>query len=91
MGFIADQYKQQGGAILSNLEVRHANERAIVLEALEQKKTEMVHVYSEARVVIAETTDNLKENSTSLFEREWRKRQDAIMQEIADGRKLSGR
>ena len=60
-----------------------------IVDALNQKRAEMASMYSEAKELVIDTTTDLKENSTSQFEREWRKRQDAIREEIAEGRKVS--
>jgi len=49
----------------------------------------MASMYSEAKELVMDTAMGLKENSTSQFDREWRKRQDAIREEIAEGRKVS--
>jgi hypothetical protein len=50
---------------------------------------EMLSIYSEAKELVLETANELKENATSQFEREWRKTQDAIRAEISEGRKVS--
>jgi len=91
MGLIANQYKEQGGAIIGRLEERQANERAKVLEGLGQKKSDMLHMYSEARGLLADTANDLKENSISQFEHEWRKTQENIAGEISEGRRGSDR
>jgi hypothetical protein len=90
MGLLVEQYKQGGDKILSKLEQRHGNQRVAVVDALTQRKAEMVSIYSEAKEFIHETTKDLQENSTVQFEREWRKRQEAIRDEISEGRKVSG-
>lgn len=89
MGFLVQQYKEEGGKVISKLEKDHANERATIGRDLKQKKAEMVSIYSESKEVVRETVDDLKENSTARFEREWRKQQEAIRDEIAEGRKVS--
>ncbi|KAE9381232.1 hypothetical protein N431DRAFT_490646 [Stipitochalara longipes BDJ] len=89
MGLLIQQYKEEGGKILSKLEERHTNERVAIVDALNQKRAEMVSMYSEAKELVMDTVKDLKENSTSQFEREWRKRQDAIREQIAEGRKVS--
>jgi hypothetical protein len=89
MGLLVQQYKEEGSKILIKLEERHANERVAIVDALNQKRAEMVSVYSEAKEIVMDTVKDLKENSTAQFEREWRKRQDAIREEIAAGRKFS--
>jgi hypothetical protein len=89
MDLLVEQYKQEGGKILSKLEQRHENGRAMVMQSLDHKRMEMVSVYSEAKELVLETASDLKENSASQFEREWRKRQDAIRAQISEGRKAS--
>jgi len=89
MGLLVQQYKEEGGKIISKLEERHGKERVAIVDALNQKRAEMASMYSEAKELVIDTTTDLKENSTSQFEREWRKRQDAIREEIAEGRKVS--
>ena len=90
MGLLVEQYKQGGDKILSQLEQRHENQRVAIVEAMNQKRAEMVSIYSEAKEFLRETTEDLQENSTIQFEREWCKRQDAIRDEISEGRKVSG-
>ena len=90
MGLLVKQYKEEGGKIIGKLEERHENERVAIVDALNEKRAEMASIYTEAKELIIDTTTNLKENSASQFEREWRKRQDAIREEIAEGRKVSG-
>jgi hypothetical protein len=89
MGLLVEQYKEEGGKILGKLEQRHENERVAVVDALDQKRAEMVSIYSDARELVMDTVKDLKENSTTQFERGWRKRQDAIHDEISEGRKVS--
>ena len=89
MGLLVAQYKQGGDKILSRLEQRHENKRVVVVEAVNQKRAEMVSIYSEAKRFFQETTEGIKENTTIQFEREWRKKQEAIRDEISEGRKIS--
>jgi glutamine synthetase len=89
MDLLIKQYEQEGGKILGKLEQRHQNQRATVIQALDHKKMEMLSIYSEAKELVLETANELKENATSQFEREWRKTQDAIRAEISEGRKVS--
>jgi F0F1-type ATP synthase membrane subunit b/b' len=89
MGLLVEQYKQGGDKILSRLEQRHENQRVAVVEAINQKRAEMVSIYSEATEFLRETTESIKENTTSQFEREWRKKQDTIRDEISEGRKIT--
>jgi len=49
----------------------------------------MVSIYSEATEYLWETTESIKENTTSQFEGEWRQKQDTIRDEISEGRKIS--
>ncbi len=89
MELLVEQYKQGGDKILSRLEQRHEDQRVAVVEAINQKRSEMVSIYSEATEFLQETTVDIKENTTIQFEREWRKKQDAIRDEISKGRKIS--
>jgi hypothetical protein len=89
MGLLVEQYKQEGSKILSKLEQRREQERGTVMQTLHQKRIEMVSIYSEAKELVVETTNDLKEHSISHFEREWRKKQDALRAEISEGRKVS--
>jgi hypothetical protein len=89
VGLLVEQYKEEGGKILGKLEQRHGNERVAVVDALNQKRAEMVSIYSDARELVMDTVKDLKENSTAQFERGWRKRQDAIRDEISESRKVS--
>jgi hypothetical protein len=89
MDLLVEQYKQEGSKILSNLDQRHENGKATVMQVLGQKRMEMMSIYSEAKELVLETTTDLKENSTSHFEREWRKKQEEIRAEISEGRKVS--
>lgn len=89
MGMLVEQYKEEGGKVLDKLEQRHENERVTVVGALNQKRAEMVSIYSEAKELILDTAKDLKENSIAQFEREWRKRQEVIRDDIAEGRKVS--
>jgi hypothetical protein len=89
MGLLVEQYKQGGDKILVRLEHRHENRRVAIVEAVNQKRAEMVSIYSEATEVLRETTEGIKENTTVQFEREWGRKQDAIRDEIFEGRKIS--
>lgn len=89
MGLLVQQYKEEGCKFICKLEQRHENEKKTIGKALKQKKDEMASIYSESKELIQETVDDLKKNSTAKFEREWRKRQEAIRDEIAKGRKIS--
>jgi hypothetical protein len=89
MALLVEQYEQGGDKILSRLEQRHENQRVAIVEAMNNKRAEMVSIYSEATEFLRETTEGIKENSTMNFEREWRKKQDAIRDEISEGRKVS--
>jgi translation initiation factor 1 (eIF-1/SUI1) len=89
MSLLVEQYEKEGGKILSKLEQRHKNKRVAVVDELDKKRVEMVSIYSEAKELVMDTVQDITENSTAQFEREWRKRQEAIQGDISDGRKVS--
>ena|SRR6187402_3184296 len=89
MDLLVKQYKDNGSKILDNLTKKREGQRTNILRNLDAKKKEMTAVYTEANGFIVDTADELKENPVSHFEKEWRKKQDEIRKQIAEGRKLS--
>jgi hypothetical protein len=87
-GLLVGQYKQNGTKILDNLTRKRETERATILQKLNHKKREMVSIYAEAKEVVTEAAEDLKD-SISHFENDWRKQQQAIQEKISEGRKLS--
>jgi hypothetical protein len=87
-GLLVDQYKQNGTKILDNLTRKRETERTTILQKLDQRKKEMVSIYTEAKEFVMETAEDLKD-SIGHFEKDWRKQQQAIQEKISEGRKLS--
>ena len=87
-GLLVGQYKQNGTKILDNLMRKRETERATILQKLDQKKKEMVSIYTEAKEFVMETAEDLKD-SIGHFEKDWQKQQQAIQEKISEGRKLS--
>jgi gas vesicle protein len=87
-GLLVGQYKQNGSKILDNLTRKRETERATILQKLNQKKKEMVSIYTEAKEFVMETAEDLKD-SIDHFEKDWQKQQQAIQEKISEGRKLS--
>jgi hypothetical protein len=87
-GLLVGQYKQNGSKILENLTRKRETERATILQKLNQKKKEMVSIYTEAKEFVMETAEDLKD-SIGHFEKDWQKQQQAIQEKISEGRKLS--
>ncbi|PVH85783.1 hypothetical protein DL98DRAFT_568089 [Cadophora sp. DSE1049] len=87
MDLLVDQYKENGTKLLDSLQKKRENERGTLFRNLDQKKSEMAAVFGESKDAIMETEESLREHSTSHFEREWRRKQNAIRKQISGGRK----
>jgi hypothetical protein len=87
-GLLVSQYKNNATKILDNLTRKRESERTTILQTLDQKKKEMVSIYTEAKEFVMETAEDLKD-SIGQFEKDWRKQQQAIQEKISEGRKLS--
>ncbi|KAK0119265.1 hypothetical protein ONS96_012324 [Cadophora gregata f. sp. sojae] len=87
MDLLADQYTENGTKLLNSLKTKRENQRGTIFRNLDQKKSEIAAVLTESKSVIKETEESLREHSTSQFEREWRRRQNAIRKQISEGRK----
>ena len=89
MGLLVDQYKENGTKILDHLREKRDTEKAEILENLGQKKKEMISTYSEAKEFVDMTETELKDNSITAFDKEWRKRQEDIQRKISASSRLS--
>jgi len=89
MDLIAQQYRENGTKIVDNLERKHSEERIAITETLNQKKSEMLSIFSKAQEYVRDLTKDVKENSVSDFEREWRTKQEVIQKKISEGQKVS--
>ena len=87
MDLLVDQFKENGTKLLDSLQKKRENEKRTLFRNLDQKKSDMAAVFGEAKDVIMETEESLREHSTSHFEREWRRKQSAIHKQISGGRK----
>ncbi|KAH7417390.1 hypothetical protein BKA64DRAFT_299623 [Cadophora sp. MPI-SDFR-AT-0126] len=87
MDLLVDQYKGNGTKLLDSLQKKRENERETLFRNLDQKKSEMAAVFGESKDVIMGTEKSVREYSTSHFEREWRRKQNAIRKRISGGRK----
>jgi hypothetical protein len=59
-GLLVGQYKQNGTKILDNVTRKQETERATILQKLNQKKKEIVSIYTEAKEFVMETVEDLK-------------------------------
>lgn len=89
MGLMVEQYRDNGSRIVDNLSKKRDSERTTVLQNLDGKKQEMMSVYTEAKTNIQQTTDDLKGNQISRFEKVWSKQQAEVRKQISEGRKVS--
>lgn len=90
MDLLVEQYKDYGTKILDSEVEKREDMRAVISDKFDKKKSEMVSAYSEAKDVIMETAESLRENPTIRFEKEWRKNQEGIRKQIAERRKTAG-
>lgn len=89
MGLLVDQYKENGTKILDELTQKRDVEKAQILENLGQKTKEIVSMYTDAKKFVMKTEADLEENSISVFEKQWRKKQEDIQRQISEGRRVS--
>lgn len=90
MDLLVEQYKDNGTKLLDSVVEKREDERAAISDKLDKKKSEMASAYSEAKDVIMETAESLRENPTIGFENEWRNNQEGIRKKITEGRKSPG-
>lgn len=89
MELMVEQYRENGTKIVDSLTKNRTDERLAILKGLNGKKEEMANIYTEAKDLIQETTDDLKENQVNRFEKMWRKQQDEVRKQISEGRNIS--
>ncbi|CZT49848.1 uncharacterized protein RSE6_10744 [Rhynchosporium secalis] len=89
MDLLVDQYKENGTKMLDNLKKKREVQRGVINRNLKQKKTELASVYAESRGEVMKTEQSMREESTSDFEVNWRRNQNAIRKKISDCRKSS--
>ncbi|KUJ22682.1 uncharacterized protein LY89DRAFT_664480 [Mollisia scopiformis] len=89
MELMVEQYRQNGTKIIDSLTNKRTGEQTTILQDLEAKKQEMTSAYKDAKGLLRQTTDEIKENQVNPFEKAWRKQQDEVRKLISEGRKAT--
>ncbi|KAI9644021.1 hypothetical protein NHQ30_007373 [Ciborinia camelliae] len=79
---IVRQYNDNATTMLEGLTSERDKEKLSIREQIENKKKELIRMYSEANKVMAQTEKDLKTAPMGDLNREWQKRQDAILREM---------
>lgn len=87
---IAKQYKENGDKIIHQLEKKRNGEKASMTRKMEQTKSEMVALYTEAKGLADRTKQSMEEAPLSSVEKQWKKDGEALQRRIDQGRAASG-
>ncbi|TAQ87296.1 hypothetical protein B7494_g4397 [Chlorociboria aeruginascens] len=87
VGLMAKQYEENGSKLLEHHLVKREAEKASIIQGLEQKKEDLVQVYTDAKSVASHTLEDLKTTSVTDYRNEWELHQDSIKKEILAGKK----
>jgi hypothetical protein len=88
MDLLVEQYRENGSKLLGKLDRKRKEDRIVITQKLELKKSDMISAYNEARNFVVETEGDLKDNPIVLFEKEWRKTQQVIQKSVSKGRDM---
>ncbi len=84
MELLVNQYQENSCKIVQNVVRKREVGKSRIAKELQEKKSEMLSIYSEAREFIEGTASELKKNPMSLVEKEWHTKQENIKKAMAD-------
>jgi hypothetical protein len=89
MKLITDQYKENGEKILHQAAQKRSEEKAIMARELDQRKEEMVAVYTEAKGLADRTKQAMKNTPLSGVDKQWRTTCEKVQAQIDKGKMAS--
>lgn len=90
MRLIANQYEENGGKILHQLEEKRRAEKDAIIGKMDRTKTEMAALYAEAKGLADRTRRKIQECPLSSLEHQWTKDSEALQARIDQGKLGSG-
>jgi phage protein D len=89
MKFITDQYRENGEKLLHQAAQKRSEEKAIMARKLDQRKEEMVAVYTEAKGLADRTKQAMKNAPLSGIDKQWRTTCATVQAQIDKGKMAS--
>lgn len=83
---IVDQYHDNATTMLQGLTRTRDLEKVNIRQQIENKKQELIRMYSEAKSAMAQTEKDIKTASMSDVDGKWQGRQEFILKEMKEGR-----
>ena len=83
MGLLVKGYKSKGEKVLANFEANHKNDENKVQKALQRKKEAVVKSYKSTNEDICKLARDSGGDSVAGFEKEWKKQQSRVHDQIA--------
>ncbi|EPE28080.1 hypothetical protein GLAREA_04871 [Glarea lozoyensis ATCC 20868] len=83
LGLITKQYQQNGKQMMNSVFHTRKQQKAEVVRDLMEKKKALLNTYNNSRGLLAKTSQILKENSITEFEKQWKTKQAGIHEHLA--------
>jgi len=86
MGRLVTQYEENGTKLLDGVIRNRDIDKARVEKDLQRKKKELINIYNEAKGFVKMTKGSVERSPIASFEKQWRKKQEAIQDQLEEGR-----
>lgn len=86
---VVRQYKENATSMLEDLSSKRDVEKLNVRQQIENKKTELIRMYSEAGKVVKQIEKDMKTSPIDDVDGKWQERQELIQRELKGGKRTS--
>ncbi|KAF5877937.1 uncharacterized protein Bfra_000101 [Botrytis fragariae] len=86
---VVRQYKENATSMLEDLSSKRDVEKLNIRQQIENKKTELIRMYSEAGKAVKQIEKDIKTSPIGDVDGKWQERQEFIQRELKEGRRIS--